>query len=74
MIKTRANVMKHALLFVLNASLTTSVRDVRVDITAIHAMKPVVLRVFTTRAILLDDVLASPGTTMNRIATKVQLN
>jgi len=37
------------------------------------AMEHVVPHAFTTRAILTDDVLVSPSTTMNRIATKVQL-
>jgi len=73
-IKTLANVMKHAPLFVLNVSLPPSVRDVSEDITGFLAIEHVVPPVFTTRAILVDVVLASPGTTMNRIATKVQLN
>ena len=72
-IKTRANVMKHAPLFALNVSRSQSVSDVLEDITGFLAMEPVVQRVYTTRVILVDDVLASPGTTMNRIATKVQL-
>ena len=70
---SESSAMKHVPLFALNANLPPFVRDVLEDITAFPAMKPVVSRVYTTRAILLDDVLVSPATTMNRIVTKVQL-
>jgi len=65
--------MKHVPLFALNVSRPQSVRDVLKDTTVLIAMKPVVPPVFTTLAIPSDDVLASPITTMNRIATAVVL-